>query len=107
MGVTTLAFRLPQNKAFYMVDADCVGILNDKTPWKKNRQWLHLLSVSNSPLFVSCTDEIEDECKKDLRMAYRAFNREVPHEIEPLGIYEEKIPSKWKIDGKIVEYNWK
>lgn len=107
MGVNTLAFRLPQNKAFYMVDADCVGILNDKTPWKKNRQWLQLLSYSNSPLFVSCTDEIEDECKEDLRMAYRAFNREVPHEIEPLGIYEEKIPSKWKIDGKIVEYNWK
>lgn len=106
MGVNTLAFRLPQNEAFYMVDADCVGILNDKTPWKKNRQWLHLLSVSNSPLFVSCTDKIEEECKEDLRVAYRAFNREEPHEIEPLNIYEEKIPSKWKIDGGIVEYDW-
>ncbi len=106
-GVNTLAFRLPQNEAFYMVDADCVGILNDLTPWKKNRQWLHLLSYSNSPLFVSCTEKIEEECKEDLREAYRVFNRETPHEIEPLDIYEEKIPSKWKIDGEKVEYNWK
>ncbi len=107
MGVNTLAFRLPQNEAFYMVDADCVGILNHLTPWEKNKQWLHLLSYSNSPLFVSCTDEIPEECKADLREAYQVFNRDTPHEIEPLGIYEEKIPTKWKIDGEIVEYDWK
>lgn len=107
MGVNTLAFRIPQNEAFYMVDADCVGILNDLTPWEKNRQWLQLLSYSNSPLFVSCTDEIPENCKEDLRTAYRIFNEEKPHEFEPLGIYEERIPTKWKIDGKIVEYDWK
>ena len=106
-GVNSLAFRVAQNEAFYMVDADCVGILNDKTPWEKNRQWLHLLSYSNTPLFVSCTDEIPENCKEDLRQAYRVFNQEKPHEFEPLGIYEEKIPTKWKIDGEIVEYNWK
>ncbi len=106
-GVNSLAFRVAQNEAFYMVDADCVGIINDKTPWEKNRQWLQLLSYSNTPLFVSCTDEIPEECKEDLREAYKVFNREEPHEFEPLDIYEEKIPTKWKIDGKIVEYNWK
>ena len=74
---------------------------------EENRQWLQLLSYSNSPLFVSCTDEIPEECKEDLRTAYKVFNREEPHEFEPLGIYEEKIPTKWKIDGEIVEYDWK
>jgi len=44
MGVNTLAFRLAQHNAFYMVDADCVGILGDNIPWEKNRQWLALLS---------------------------------------------------------------
>ena len=106
-GVNTLAFRVSQNKAFYMVDADCVGIIEGKIPWEKNRQWLHLLSCSNTPLFVSCTDEIPEECKEDLRTAYKVFNREEPHEFEPLGIYETRIPTKWKIDGKIVEYDWK
>ncbi len=105
-GVNTLAFRIPQNEAFYMVDADCVGILNDLTPWAKNRQWLQLLSYSNSPLFVSCTDEIPDNCKEDLKMAYKVFNEEKPHEFEAIDIYENKIPSKWKLDGKIVEYDW-
>ncbi len=107
MGVNTLAFRFPQNEAFYMVDADCVGILNDKTPWEKNRQWLHLLSYSNTPLFVSCTDEIPENCKEDLRTAYKVFNSEKPHEFEPVDIYENRIPSKWKIDGETVEYDWK
>ena len=107
MGVNTLAFRVAQNEAFYMVDADCVGILNHLTPWEKNKQWLHLLSYSNTPLFVSCTDEIPDECKEDLRTAYKVFNEEKPHEFEPVDIYDERIPSKWKIDGKIVEYDWK
>lgn len=107
MGVNTLAFRLPQNGTFYMADADCVGVLNDKTPWEKNRQWLQLLSCSNTPLFVSCTDEIPDNCKDDIKEAYRVFNQEKPHEIEPLDMYEEKVPTKWKIDGEIVEYSWK
>ena len=58
MGVNTLAFRLMQNEVFYMCDADCVGILKDYIPWEKNSQWLHLLSYSNTPLFISCTDRI-------------------------------------------------
>lgn len=107
MGVNTLAFRLPQHDAFYQVDSDCVGILNDLTPWEKNRQWLHLLSYSNTPLFVSCTDAIPENCKNDLKTAYRVFNEEKPHDIEPLDIYETRIPTRWKIDGEIVEYDWR
>ena len=105
MGVNTLAFRLPQHNAFYHVDADCVGILNDITPWEKNRQWLELLSYSDTPLFVSCTDAISDDCKEDIRKAFRTFHES--HEFEPLDIYTTKIPTRWKIDGKITEYNWK
>ena len=104
MGVNTLAFRLAQNEAFYMCDADCVGILDDNIPWEKNRQWLHLLSYSNTPLFVSCTDKINDEQKKDLKEAYRVFN--APHTIRPLDIFDTTTPSEWEIDGKIIRYNW-
>ena len=103
-GVNTLAFRLVQNELFYMCDADCVGILGDKIPWEKNKQWLHVLSYSNTPLFVSCTNEISDECKKDLKAAYKAFNE--PHTIRPVDIFETRTPSIWEIDGKIVKYEW-
>lgn len=104
MGVNTLAFRLAQNEIFYMCDADCVGIQKDNIPWEKNSQWLHLLSYSNTPLFVSCCDKITEKQKKDLKEAYRAFNKS--HEFKPVDIFETKIPSTWEIDGKTINYNW-
>lgn len=104
MGVNTLAFRLAQNEAFYMCDADCVGILDDNIPWEKNKQWLHLLSYSNTPLFVSCADKLTDEQKKDLIQAYRVYQD--IHTIKPIDIFENLTPSKWEIDNKIIEYHW-
>ncbi len=103
-GVNTLAFRLAQNEAFYMCDADCVGILDDNIPWEKNGQWLHLLSYSNTPLFVSCNDNLTDEQKADLSKAYKTFH--MTHKIKPVDIYENKTPSEWIIDGETVEYDW-
>ena len=87
-----------------MCDADCVGIVGDKIPWEKNSQWLHLLSYSNTPLFVSCTDKINERKKCDLRKAYIAFNKS--HSFNPIDIYENKTPRQWKIDGKTVTYDW-
>lgn len=103
-GVNTLAFRLAQNEAFYMCDADCVGILDDNIPWEKNKQWLHLLSYSNTPLFVSCTDKLTDEQKKDLSEAYKVYQNN--HSINPIDIYENLTPSEWKIDGETIKYEW-
>ena len=105
MGVNTLAFRLAQNETFYMCDADCVGILKDYIPWDKNSQWLHLLSYSNTPLFVSCTDKINPQQRAELSTAYKVFN-EKDHQFTPVDIYENKTPEVWEIDGKTVKYNW-
>ncbi len=104
MGVNTLAFRLAQNENFYMCDADCVGILGDNIPWEKNSQWLHLLSHSNTPLFVASPYEISDDKKKDIAEAYRVFHQR--HTIKPVDIFENKTPSVWEIDGKEIKYNW-
>ena len=104
MGVNTLAFRLAQNEAFYMCDADCVGILDNYIPWEKNRQWLQLLSKSNTPLFVSCNDTITDEIKEDLKEAYRTYN--IQHTFVPVDIFDTRTPSIWEIDGEKVQYEW-
>lgn len=103
-GINTLAFRLAQNEIFYMCDADCVGIMKDKIPWEKNSQWLHLLSYSNTPLFISCNNTINEQQKKDISTAYKVFNE--PHNFCPIDIYDTKTPSEWKIDGEKVIYNW-
>ncbi len=104
MGVNTLAFRLAHNGIFYMCDADCVGILKKHILWEKNRQWLHLLSYSNTPLFISCTDKISEEQKRDIAKAYKIFNS--PHEFAPIDIFDNKTPKRWLIDGKEYNYDW-
>ncbi len=103
-GVNTLAFRLAQNEAFYMCDADCVGILENYIPWEKNKQWLHLLSCSNTPLFVSCSDKITDEQKNDLKEAYRVYQD--THYFRPIDIFDTLTPSVWEIDNNTISYNW-
>ena len=103
MGVNTLAFRLAQNGAFYLVDADCVGILEDFIPWEKNRQWLDLLSKSGTALFVSC-NKADERQTRDLRAAFLAAQQ--PHAMEPLDWLDTKLPQYWMIDGGQTTYAW-
>ena len=53
MGVNTLAFRLPQNGKFYMVDANCAGFIKGRIPFALNKEWVTLLAKSGTPLFIS------------------------------------------------------
>ena len=105
-GVNTLAFRLCQNDAFHKVDADCVGIIPGKLDWSLNRQWLDLLSVSGSPLFVSVQpDAAVGEIKADL---IQAFSRSATqHDLaEPLDWLYNNQPQVWLINGEIREYDF-
>lgn len=104
-GVNTLAFRLMQDKIFYVCDADCVGIMGEEIPWKQNRLWLHLLANSNTPLFVSCDPcRVTDEMKKDLKTAF--LDNEKDNKCEPISWLNEKCPSIWKINDKEIEFDW-
>lgn len=103
MGVNTLAFRLAQNKAFYLVDADCVGILKDNIPWEKNRQWLHLLSHSETALFISC-DKANDEQLLDLSAAFKTA--QMPHDLRPLDWKTTRTPTQWQDGERTLQYNW-
>ena len=51
-GVNTLAFRMPQHRAFFDIDADCIGI-SGRIDWQYNRQWGELLAGSGTSLFYS------------------------------------------------------
>ncbi|MBQ6163132.1 MAG: hypothetical protein IJK23_01520 [Clostridia bacterium] len=98
MGVNTLAFRLAQNKKFYLVDADCVGILGDHIPWEKNRRWLNLLAKSDSALFVSAPGNISEEKRADIAAAFAAV--QTPHGLRPVDRYENRTPEVWEADGE-------
>ena len=105
MGVNTLAFRLMQNKTFYMADADCVGI-QGPIPWKLNKQWLTVLANSGSPLFVSCKPGVLNESEmEDLREAYK-INSVQENDLRPLDWMENVCPNRWLLDGKEIEFKW-
>lgn len=105
MGVNTVSFRIGQDMSFYGADADCVGITGE-IDWSLNRQWLDLISQSDSALFVSCKPGIlSEEELRELREAMRRGERKA-YEWYPLDWMETVTPSKFMIDGTIVEYHW-
>ncbi len=105
MGVNTLAFRLVQNRTFFIADADCAGI----TPyisWKKNQKWLEILSRSGSCLFVSCkSDTLKDEALTLLEKAY-LFGSEQADILIPLDWMEHRTPKRFLINGKECCFEW-
>jgi alpha-galactosidase len=104
-GVNTLAFRGIQHKAFYECDADCVGITG-KIPWESNREWLKLLSMSGTPLFVSCKPGICDKDQlEDLRVAFERASVQ-SDDCVPLDWMNNAYPERYLINGKVEEFNW-
>lgn len=70
MGVNTLAFRLPQNRAFFIVDADCVPVTK-AIEWEKTRLWMDAIARSGTALIVSLEPgAVGDQQKKALREAF-------------------------------------
>ena len=105
MGVNTLGFRLPQHNTFYAADGDCVGLTKD-VPWDKNRQWLDLLARSGAPLFVSGEPGfLGADQKAAVKSAFAMAAKPQPTG-EPLDWLIEQWPTQWKLNGKVITYNW-
>ncbi|NCB91237.1 MAG: alpha-galactosidase [Clostridia bacterium] len=105
MGINTLAFRLPQHRTFYEVDADCVGIAGN-IPWELNRQWADVLAESGTPLFFSAKPGLlNEEEKEELRQILCAAAQQKNHKI-PVDWMETDCPEIWAEDGDVREYQW-
>jgi len=105
MGVNTLGFRIVQHNRFYAVDGDCVGVTT-KVPWDKNKQWMQLLAGSSAPLIISVQPEaLGAEQKAFIKESFTKASNPQPVG-EPLDWLTEQWPQKWKLDGKIVNFDW-
>jgi alpha-galactosidase len=105
MGINTLAFRAPQHNAFFAVDADCAPI-TAQLPWELAGRWLDLVARSGTALFVSPDPKaLNAETRAAIRNAFAAAARPQPL-AEPLDWLETTTPSRWRIDGRVVEYDW-
>lgn len=105
MGVNTLAFRLCQHRAFFDIDADCIG-QTEGMPWERNREWLDILACSGTPLFVSIhPDRITATQKEALRAAYARASRQEDR-LEPLDFTDLRYPVRWLVNGEEKRYQW-
>lgn len=105
MGINTLAFRLPQHRIFFDVDADCVGITG-KISWKLNRQWADVLAESGTSLFISAKPGILDEKEaSELRAILLKASTQDKHKI-PVDWMETDCPRIWADEAEKVEYHW-
>jgi len=107
-GVNCLAFRAPQHNTFYAADADCVGLTEKEIiPWVKNSLWLDLLSRSGTPLFISFKKgSVTPEQEKVIAeaLAHAAVKQPLG---EPIDWFTNIRPTKWKLMGKEVNYDWR
>lgn len=104
-GVNTLAFRMMQQGAWYAVDADCVGITKH-IPWEKNRQWLRLLALSGTPLFVSVAPTtLNEEQNKELAQMLAVASR--PRTVaQPLDFLYNTCPTRWLFEEGEETFDW-
>ena len=107
MGINTLACRVAQDRTFFSVDADCVGITND-IPWPLNRQWMDLLARSGTGLFISPSpDAIGPEQRNAISEAF-AIAAAGSFQAQPINILDSTTPQTWKSvqDGAMHSYKW-
>ena len=105
MGVNTLGFRMPQHNTFYAADGDCVGLTN-QVPWDKNKQWMQLLAESSAPLFISAQPGVLGAEQKAFLKQCFAKAAKVQPIGEPLDWLTNPLPAKWKLDNRIVDFDW-
>jgi alpha-galactosidase len=75
-------------------------------PWNKNKQWMELLAKSSAPLFISAEPgSVGEEQKKFVRQSFNEAARAQPI-AEPLDWLTNPIPSKWRLDGQVVDFDW-
>jgi alpha-galactosidase len=107
MGINTLAFRLPQNRAFFECDADCAAHTAG-TPWELDRRFLDLVSRSGTALFVSVDPRtVTDEQKAAYRAAMQlALSGGEPGGCEPLDWLHTTAPRTWRVGPARATYAW-
>lgn len=104
-GVNALAFRMLHHEAFFLNDADCVGITGE-IDWNMNREWLSAVASSGTPLFVSPKPDVltpDELC--ELKEAYK-INSVQKDEFIPLDWMENTTPENWLLNGENKHFNW-
>jgi len=67
---------------------------------------MELLAKSSAPLFISAQpDAVGEEQKKFIKQSFAEAAR-VQSVAEPIDWLTNPFPTKWKLDGEVVEFDW-
>lgn len=105
MGVNALAFRLPQHRTFFDIDADCIGIM-ETLPWKQNKVWGELLAKSGTSLFVSAKPGVLTEDEKKELGDFLMTNSRQDQTAVPLDWEYTSYPEDWELQEKTVHLDY-
>ncbi|MBW4027991.1 MAG: hypothetical protein HIU93_11380 [Acidobacteria bacterium] len=106
MGVNTLAFRLPQHRTFFTLDADCVPFTKD-IPWSLTKSWLSAVATTGTALLVSPSpDATGAEQKQAIREAF-GIVASPGATARPEDWLLTRTPQSWRIgDTENLRYEW-
>jgi alpha-galactosidase len=105
MGVNTLAFRMPQHKAFFDLHADCAPV-TPNVPWDLASKWLDLVANSGTALFVSPDPKaLTPQSREAIRRAFAAASKPQAS-AEAIDWMENTTPAHWRIGAKSTEFDW-
>jgi len=104
MGLNTLAFRMPQHKTFFSLDADCVPLTPD-VPWSQTRKWLDLVAKSGTLLLISPDPRaVGKEQQTALREAFERCAQRPSS--QPTDWLQTRTPQTWRSSTGSDTYNW-
>lgn len=104
MGPNPLAFRMPQNKNFFIADPDCAAI-TEKVPIEMNLRFFEACALSGESLFISVTPGmLNAEQKKRLNDSFLIADK--GSESEPLDWMDTTCPKRFLSNGKEYKFDW-
>ena len=80
--------------------------LVESIPWEQNEQWLKLLALSGTPLFVSVAPDLPTEEQNKVIAKYLAVASVRTEMAVPLDLTENTTPETWRIDGETVTFRF-
>lgn len=104
-GINCLAFRQPQNRRFFLTDADCAPF-TEHSSYQLNLDFLDCVARSGSSMFASIKPGVLTDRQLDRIREVFAVGARHGNTSEAVDWMQHSTPSQYLFDGQIYTYDW-
>ena len=104
-GINCLAFRQPQNRRFFLTDADCAPF-TEHSSYQLNLDFLDCVARSGSSMFASIKPGVLTDRQLDRIREVFAVGSRHGNTSEAVDWMQHSTPSQYLFDGQIYTYDW-